>query len=161
MLSSAKPQRRRRVKEVSPARQGWEKVSETKPERRRRESSRRTQPKHAWKLKQGISTLVFECLKRRVTQPSNGTRIPQPLRAGLTSDCSFGAGLWQCTPSSHLNVMKLPRSQRRTASVLLERASTAITMSGINGPQQMLSSAKPQRRRRVKKLAQPARAGKR
>src|SRR5579864_7874790 len=114
MLSSAKPQRRRRVKEVSPARQGWEKVSETKPERRRRESSRRTQPKHAWKLKQGISTLVFECLKRRVTQPSNGTRIPQPLRAGLTSDCSFGAGLWQCTPSSHLNVMKLPRSQRRT-----------------------------------------------
>jgi len=113
-------------------------MSETKPERRRRDSSRGLgKDKRNKAKKQDISTLLFGAANGvsplRGSQTSNGDAHFPTLRAGLTSDRASGAwrwifvigpfptlagwanfrrasgaDLWQCAPSFVAKCMKLP-----------------------------------------------------
>src|SRR5579864_8891948 len=136
-------------------------MSETKPERRRRDSSRGLgKDKRNKAKKQDISTLLFGAANGvsplRGSQTSNGDAHFPTLRAGLTSDRASGADLWQCAPSFVAKCMKLP-----VGAIRAEHASAAATRNGNQSATTDASFTKPQRRRRAEKLAQPARAGKR
>src|SRR5579864_4917749 len=75
---TAAPEARR---EVSPARQGWEKISETKPERRRRDSSRglgkgkRNKAQETRHFHSGIRVPQTACHPYGVPKPRMGPRI--------------------------------------------------------------------------------------